>query len=176
MLSQRRLAGSQMGMSAENLDQAEPILADLFAALVDAPTFEEGLEAGRELLTPGAMEALGAPRDTPSDVVFNQFGTPWFRLFLSYDPVPNLAGIDVPVLALNGSLDVQVPADENLPAIAAALEGNPDATVMKLEGFNHLFQNSETGAIGEHADIAETFDEGTLELIVRWINERFGER
>src|SRR6185437_9774340 len=41
----------------------------------------------------------------------------WERYFLAYDPAPALRKLTVPVLALNGSLDVQVPARENLAAM-----------------------------------------------------------
>ena len=102
-----------------------------------------------------------------------QLGTPWFRYFLRYDPVPNLARIQVPVLALSGALDVQVPASENLPAIRAALAANPDVTVVEFEGLNHLFQTSQTGAVGEYADIEETFAPVALEAMSAWIAERF---
>src|SRR5690606_32585342 len=110
MLSQRRLAGAQMGLSREQLDRSEPVMASVFRAIADAASYEAGLEAARAVLTPDAMEALGAPRDFSPDVILTQLGTPWFRYFLRYDPVPNLARIEVPVLALSGSLDVQVPA------------------------------------------------------------------
>ena len=49
--------------------------------------------------------------------------TPWMRYFLAFDPGPALEAIRVPVLALNGDLDVQVDAEQNLIAIAEALEG-----------------------------------------------------
>ena len=54
--------------------------------------------------------------------------TPWFRYFIKYDPEPVLQKVKCPVLALNGELDLQVPADQNLPAIEAALKagGNKD--------------------------------------------------
>ena len=41
----------------------------------------------------------------------------WMRHFLAYDPVPTLKRVRVPVLAINGLIDLQVPARQNLPAI-----------------------------------------------------------
>lgn len=49
------------------------------------------------------------------------FTDPWMRFFLAYDPAPALTDLGVPVLALIGSLDVQVSAEENIPALEAAL-------------------------------------------------------
>ncbi len=80
----------------------------------------------------------------------------------------------MPVLAINGSLDRQVPADENLAAIAAALAHNPNVTIRKLEGLNHLFQSATTGALGEYADLAETISPAALRLVSEWILARFG--
>jgi hypothetical protein len=79
----------------------------------------------------------------------------------------------VPILALNGSLDRQVPADENLAAITIALAHNPDVTIRRLEGLNHLFQTARTGAIGGYADIAETMSPIVLGIVTEWIDTRF---
>ena len=173
MLSQRRLIGSQVGMSEEQLDSAEPVMAAVFDAIGSSASQAEGLEAARELLTPEAMVALGAPADTDPQIVLAQVGTRWFHYFLSYDPAPNLSRIRVPVLAINGSLDRQVPPVENLAEIAAATSANADVTTLELEGLNHLFQTAQTGAVGEYADIEETFAPSALAIVSDWIAERF---
>jgi hypothetical protein len=102
--------------------------------------------------------------------------TPWFRYFLGYDPVPALEAVRVPVLAVNGELDVQVTPEANLAAIAAALEraGNPDVTVRELPGLNHLFQEAETGSPAEYAAIDQTMSPRLLELVADWIVARVG--
>ncbi len=99
---------------------------------------------------------------------------PWMRAFLRYDPRPDLGRMEIPVLALIGELDMQVSAEVNIPALETALGGASDATVMALDGLNHLFQHAETGAVGEYALASETFDPATIELIAEWILERFG--
>ena len=63
----------------------------------------------------------------------------------------------------------QVSAEENIPALEAALEANAEATVLELEGLNHLFQNAETGAVSEYARIEETFSPEAIDLIIAWI-------
>ena len=74
--------------------------------------------------------------------------TPWFRYFLTLDPRPALRKVKCPVLALNGENDLQVPANENLREIEAALKagGNNNVTIVRLPKLNHLFQTSETGS------------------------------
>ena len=102
--------------------------------------------------------------------------TPWFRYFLAYDPRPALRRLKVPTLAVNGSLDSQVPAKENLAAIDTALRaaGNRDYRVMELPGLNHLFQTARTGSPSEYATIEETMAPAAMEAVASWIVQRFG--
>ncbi len=100
--------------------------------------------------------------------------SPWMLWFLRHDPAPVLEQVGCPVLAVNGSLDLQVPAAENLAAIGAALEiaGNEDYTLREFPGLNHLFQKSETGHPNEYARIEETFSPEVLDFITEWIRAR----
>lgn len=100
--------------------------------------------------------------------------SPWMKYFLVYDPLPELRDLSIPVLALNGEKDTQVPPTENLlPVEEALLEGgNPDVTAEVLPGLNHLFQTAETGVPAEYASIEETFSPAALEKIATWILER----
>jgi hypothetical protein len=70
----------------------------------------------------------------------------------------------------NGSLDVQVPAKENLAAAREALKKNPKATVMELAGMNHLLQDAKTGAPSEYNDIEETMSPTALKIITDWLS------
>jgi pimeloyl-ACP methyl ester carboxylesterase len=173
MLSQRRLLTTQMGLSEEEIDRQEPIMAALFKAIRDAETPEAGFDAAMAVMTPEAKTALGMPPEMDGALVVRQVSGPWFQYFLRYDPVPNWSRINVPLLALNGSLDLQVPAEANLAAIRAATGGNPDVTIVELPGLNHLFQHAKTGSVGEYRDIQETFAPEALDLIGDWISQRF---
>jgi uncharacterized protein len=119
-----------------------------------------------------AMKNLMDPTGAGGDAVEAQIDmvlSPWFRTFVAYDPAPTLKKLDIPVLAVNGSLDTQVVATQNLPAIERALAGNPKAEVVTLEGLNHLFQPATTGAPTEYAQIDETLDRSLLDLLTRWL-------
>jgi pimeloyl-ACP methyl ester carboxylesterase len=102
-----------------------------------------------------------------------EFTTPWMRAFLRLEPGGALGRLDVPVLALLGGLDFQVPPDQNEPALRAALEtsASPDWEVVVMESHNHLFQNAETGALSEYAEISETLSAEVLDLVATWILE-----
>ena len=98
--------------------------------------------------------------------------SPWFQAFLELDAREPLREVEQPVLVLNGELDTQVLADQNVPAIEAALKHNDDVEVRVLPGLNHLFQPATTGAFSEYAEIEVTFDPGALEIISGWIRRR----
>lgn len=148
---------------------AEPDSAALAARLHEVATrFRAGLSA-REQALPGLREA-----DLAAST--RLLTTPWWRWFLRHDPAPVLRRVTVPVLALNGSLDVQVVPDENLAGIRQALADNPDATVQELEGLNHLFQTARTGAPGEYGQIDETLAPAVLQRIGDWIVRRAAPR
>jgi uncharacterized protein len=100
--------------------------------------------------------------------------SPWFRNFLSLDPVSILSKVKCPVLAIIGEKDMQVSADENLLAIENALVkgGNKNITIKKLIDLNHLLQTAETGLPGEYGKIEETISPSALHLISEWILEQ----
>ena len=118
-----------------------------------------------------AAAGLPAEARQASASQFEQAATPWFHYFVNYDPAPALRNLKQPVLALNGALDTQVSAAQNLPAIAAALEagGNPDYQIVKLPGLNHLFQTAKTGAPSEYSAIEETMAPVVLDIVSGWI-------
>ena len=105
-----------------------------------------------------------------------QLSNNWIQWFIRHDPVPTLEKVQIPVLALNGTLDLQVPCKENLDAIEAALQrgGNRDHEAVAFSNLNHLFQHCETGALTEYGKIEETFSPEVLDKITHWILQRFG--
>ena len=102
------------------------------------------------------------------------YKTPWYRFFITFDPAPVLKNVKVPVLALNGEHDLQVPAKENLDLIAAGLKagGNVDVTVKAFPRLNHLFQTSQTGLLSEYGQIEETMSPDVLKTVSDWILHR----
>lgn len=113
---------------------------------------------------------------TQLQTVKAQVLAPWMQYFLKYDPRTALRQVRVPVLALDGSLDLQVPPKQDLAAIDTALKraGNRDYEVKELPGLNHLFQPAKTGSPNEYATIDETFSPTALQIIADWINARGG--
>jgi len=98
----------------------------------------------------------------------------WIRYFYNYNPADMLVKVKCPVLSINGTKDQQVVASVNQDGIRSALKKgkNKDFQVIALEGMNHFFQEAETGAMNEYADIEETFSPKALKIVSDWILER----
>jgi len=98
---------------------------------------------------------------------------PWMKYFLALDPAQYLSQITIPVLALNGTKDLQVIHTQNLPAIEEALTaaGNSKFIVKALPDLNHLFQPANTGLVQEYGLIETTFDPSAISEITAWIGE-----
>jgi hypothetical protein len=114
--------------------------------------------AKRDGTPPPSAQALEAAADA--------LDSPWYRYFVSHDPRPNLAAVRCPILALNGELDLQVDASQNLPVIAKTAK---HAEVHLFPGLNHLFQTAQTGALSEYANIEETIAPIVLEKVSSWV-------
>lgn len=170
--TQRRALGQSQGMSEAELDRSAPIQRQLYEISASGRSDADAEAAIRAVLSEEAMTQAGLPRQM-RDGMIQRAVDPWFRWFARYDPAPVLARIRVPVLAINGALDRQVIAAENLAGIRAAMAGNADLTVAELPGLNHLFQTARTGALGEYADIEETMAPVALATIAGWIKARF---
>lgn len=97
--------------------------------------------------------------------------TPWMKYFIRHNPALVLQKVKCPVLAINGSKDLQVPPKENLAAIKKALDlaGNSKVTIKELPGLNHLFQECTTGNPSEYSQIDQTISPVALEEISGWI-------
>lgn len=116
------------------------------------------------------MAADGIP-DAQIPALIKTVTSPWFRFFITYDPGVALRKLTIPVLAINGSLDLQVPPALNLPAIRKALDegGNKRCEVDELPGLNHLFQTAKTGSPSEYGQIEETISPVALDKMASWI-------
>lgn len=101
--------------------------------------------------------------------VINQIQMPYMKHFLALDMRPLLGKITCPVLALNGTKDIQVEYESNLSALRSGLPLNSKTRIESVEGVNHLFQHCKTGAVTEYREIEETFSPAVLETIIQWI-------
>lgn len=143
-------------------------IAALTQKAVDAAIASPNFETFHAQLGPLGAEAVKKGLATPAQVAtVDSF---WWWDHVRNDRSPSWSKVRVPVLAMYGALDVQVPADENGPAAQAALKNDADATVVVLPRLNHFFQTANTGALSEYDPIEETMSPKALATIVDWLS------
>ncbi|HEX2559143.1 alpha/beta hydrolase [Phenylobacterium sp.] len=170
LAAQQRALAPHMGASEAQIEQAVKVQAEVFAAIAQARSPAEAEETAREVLT--ASPAARGMGPQAVDAVAKRYAA--VSYLLGYDPGPVLAKVKAPVLAVNGTKDLQVPAEQNLPGLRERLKHNPDATIVELPGLNHMRQTAETGAVGEYARIEETVAPAALTTISDWLLKRVG--
>lgn len=178
---QTRLIMEASGVSPPVMALNQAIQDEVLDNLMAAANAETAVEAAKQQLEEAwgglpmrAITALGLASqvDRAMEEMVSQVASPWMFFFLEFDPTTAFERVEVPVLALNGSLDLQVPPDPNLFRIQEALErgGNTNVTAIEMEGLNHLFQPARTGLPSEYGNIQETMDPEVLRIIADWIN------
>lgn len=90
----------------------------------------------------------------------------WFREFMAYDPAPALASIDVPVLAITGSDDVQTD-----PGEISAMEGLVEAPFEGhvLDGMNHILRRGGPSPNTYKKQLGEPVDPRVPKLVLDWM-------
>ncbi len=141
------------------LDELRPAVRELVVAQVEA----------------GGQKLDDAKIDEKAELALKAESSPWMKFFITFDPATALKRVKCPVLALNGTVDMQVIADDNLPAIESALKagGNQNVKIVKLPGLNHLFQQATTGLPGEYGIIEETISPKALKATSLWLRKQF---
>ncbi len=94
----------------------------------------------------------------------------WFRSLIEYEPAEQLGDLNIPVLAVFGSKDMQVVADENMTEAAAIMNRYElDMELHEITNANHLFQHANTGMPTEYGMLDPSFAEGFISTITRWL-------
>jgi len=162
--------------------QLQEMLFDQIDRIDPAAELDPQLDAVATELLERLSQDLGQPEWSPQEREnllagirsgLQSLHSPWFRHFLDYEPGPTLEQVHCPVLALGGSLDLQVDSQVNLPLIEQHLRagGNSQVTVRQLSGLNHLFQSCDSGAVTRYEKIEETLAPQFLEIVSTWIRD-----
>lgn len=176
LLTQNRAILKAQGAPDSAADAYVDVLRDIFRLQELFPV--EYLQAhsdslAKVLFPVGPRGSLPIPMRQNAMTVLTMRQEAWMRYFKRNDPKPYILATRCPVLALNGTKDVQVDAAINLGLIRqyAAESGNKRVTTKAYEGLNHLFQHAVTGSPNEYAQIEETISPEVLADIAAWILE-----
>lgn len=96
-------------------------------------------------------------------------GGQWMDYFLAYDPSVVIRQITCPVMAVNGTLDVQVLAQDNLPVIQQHLPASEKHLIKEYDALNHFFQHCTPTTTLSYGQIEETISPEVLSDMVTWI-------
>ncbi|PZR19229.1 MAG: alpha/beta hydrolase [Flavobacterium psychrophilum] len=180
MILQNYLAGKSDGIPENELTAMGVTLRKAYNVIITENDEKIRKATVNDILTKefGAFFASkGVPKDEIGRVIAGQteqLTSPWFVYFLRYDPAPVIEKLKCPILALNGSKDIQVAADANLDGIKRAAEksGNKKVVTKKLMNLNHLFQECTTGSIQEYGEIEQTIAPVALDEVTNWITKQ----
>ncbi len=101
------------------------------------------------------------------------YALPSLTSFLYYDPSKDYEQLKVPVLALFGGLDFQVPIHQNKDRMEnALLKSGTDYHFVTFENANHFYQKAITGSRDEYATLEKKFVDNFLDEISNWIRDK----
>jgi pimeloyl-ACP methyl ester carboxylesterase len=170
LLLQKYKIETQLGINRQLVENNQQIFAGAYEIILNQSIENELVsDTLSKYFTSKYGQALPEKQKT---ALINQLSSPWMLNFIRLDPVVYLSKVNCPVLAINGSKDIQVPPKENLTAIknASIKGGNINVTVKELPNLNHLFQECITGSPNEYAEIEQTIAPIALKEILNWIH------
>ncbi|KAF2079140.1 alpha/beta hydrolase family protein [Flavobacterium sharifuzzamanii] len=167
LLLQKELIEREMGVSEEEIKRGQETYKEIYELITSSSSVDEKLKKDVKNI----FESKLGVKDKRADAYTYEVTNPWIYNFLKLDPAPYLEKVKCPVLAINGSKDLQVPAEANLQNINKALTkaGNKKVTIKELPNLNHLFQECKTGLPKEYASIEQTISPTALEEISSWV-------
>ena len=178
MLLQDRATATANGASPEQAEVLVRYARSYYQTVVANP------DAAQRIAALNALDAARSPTDTAladkfkmrggSLSVDNGFaGKDFLRATLVADTPSDWRGVKCPVLALNGSVDSQVPV-ESLAGIVSSLKagGNRRVESHVLPSLNHLFQTAVTGAESEYAGIEEILAPVAIERVAAFVKKQ----
>lgn len=168
---QARLIAAADGETKDQINQNSILSKSLYAILKNEA---DPVKAAVEMKKAFKRNAAGKLMpEAQVNATIEALNSPWMRFFLFYDPQIALRKVRCPVLAVDGSLDLQVPPVKNLKAITEGLKkgDDKDVTTHLFPGLNHLFQPCKTGSPIEYAQIPTTFSPEAMEYVTQWLKE-----
>lgn len=173
---QDRLQATDNGASPQEVEQLTAYVRHFYAIVIaeaDSAARALALKAYQSSLPDADKAMIAKYRMDRGTLSLEMAAEPALRVLLMADPRTDWRRVACPVLALNGSLDHQVPP-ESLTGIVAALRegGNSKVESKLIPSLNHLFQTAKTGSASEYAQIEETIAPVALQQVAAFIRKQ----
>ena len=159
LVEQNRIVLTDAGLPEETVNEYCRLISEAFNACNDG----KPLPSADNSDLPEALKRN-------YQAVMAQLQTPYLSRFIAVDVRPLLPQITCPVLALNGTKDIQVNYETNLEALRNGLSGHTTDMIQEVEGVNHIFQTCTTGRVDEYKEIEETISPDVLTTITNWLS------
>lgn len=154
------------------------LLNDLFQAVYESSDQEDlitpltlTMENWKEKTVSTIIEAMKMTDGGDQNFLYRykrQAESPWYRYMIKYQPEEYMSKITVPVLAINGDRDTNVPAEENIAGFEAHVK--PELLTTKIyPNLNHMYQHCQTCSPQEIPTIEEVFSLEAMADLVNWI-------
>lgn len=174
MLVQDRVYALDHGASPAETDNLMVYVRKFYETIIaqpDAVLREAALKAHIAAQPPELKAMIRKYEMDQGSLSLDWASKPFLRASLMSDAPAFWRKVRCPVLALNGALDRQVPATENLTGLVKALRagGNRKVESAVLASLNHSFQSAKTGREDEYAGIEETIAPAALERIAGFV-------
>ena len=183
MALQNEMVLKSAGISQQAIDAYIPLYKNLMKTIISFDNKEAAIAKAKNI-TKAWFESsdknlvkLTTNISTEADIdkfatmMTETLSTNWWKFFAAYNPQPTLQKVKCPVLAMNGSADIQVPAAESIKGIEAAFKkgGNKHFVTKQFEGLNHLFQKCTKCTVQEYGELETTIEPEVLETIGNWL-------
>lgn len=185
MAIQNEMVLKSAGISQQAIDAYIPLYKQLMKTIIVMDKKEDAILTSKSIVkewfdkTDKNLVKLTTNISNQADIdkfatsMSETLSTNWWKFFAAYNPQPNLQKIKCPVLALNGSADIQVPAAVSIKGIETALKkgGNKHFVTKQFEGLNHLFQKCNKCTVQEYGELETTIELEVLETIGNWLTK-----
>ncbi|KUJ61692.1 hypothetical protein AR687_12205 [Flavobacteriaceae bacterium CRH] len=169
LLLQKELVERESGIPETEIQKGQDIFKGAYDIIKASAAYDDTFKSN--INNYFKSKYVGTENDAKVKYVTALVSNVWFYNFIKIEPVSILEKVKCPVLALNGSKDLQVPAEANLEVIKKTLAkaGNKKVTAKTLPDLNHLFQECKTGSPDEYQKIEQTFSPVALDEISNWL-------
>lgn len=172
IISQNRAIMQLQGVSQQIINHYTKALRIIYKDRITGKKVSDGAKYIDNICK---LESLNLPSNLKANLVkCITVGDEWMTWFLAYNPADAISRISCPVMALNGSLDMQVLSNENLSVIRQNLPSNNKNYIKEYTSLNHLFQNCTPTTAMNYAAIEETISTEVLSDIAKWIKSVSG--